>query len=100
MLCSYWSFVFAFAHAGLHMRLPKGNAPWEVWVPRVVFVALACYGAYAFVQLGLLPYLMGQVQFAFADYNTPLALSIARYIGVAALVSAIFYFIKSRIKAA
>ena len=45
MLCSYWAFVFAFAHAGMHMRTPKGMLPWQVWAVRIVWAGIACFGA-------------------------------------------------------
>ena len=92
MLCSYWAFVFAFAHAGLHMRVPKGMAPWQVWAVRVVFAAVACFGAYSFAQLGMWQYLTGQVQFAYADYSVPLVYIAARYASVAVLVMGVFHY--------
>lgn len=94
MLCSYWSFVLAFTHAGLHMRTPKGMSSWQIWTARIVFAVVACFGAYSFVQLGLWQYLTGQVQFAFADYSTPLLLAAARYASVAVLVMGAFHYIR------
>lgn len=97
MLCSYWAFVFAFAHAGLHMRTPKGMLSWQVWAVRIVFAAVACFGAYSFVQLGMWQYLTGQVLFAYADFNTPLALLAARYASVAVLVMGVFHYVREGI---
>ncbi len=107
MLCSYWGFLFAFAHAGLQFdgvlrrlrssRADKGGSA-GVWVARIVFAVVACYGAYSFVQLGLPAYLTGQVQFAFADYGTPLALSFARYAAIAVLVAGAFHYVRKLIK--
>ena len=98
MICSYWSFVLAFAHTGLHARLPKNMAPWQTWIARAAFAAVACYGVYSFVQLGLGPYLLGQVQFAFADSSAPLAMSVARYASVAVLVASVFHYIRQMIR--
>ena len=95
MLCSYWSFVLAFAHAGLHMRTPKGMSPWRIWTARIVFAVVACFGAYSFVQLGLWQYLTGQVQYAFADFSVPLPLVAARYASVAVLVMGAFHYIRA-----
>ena len=100
MLCSYWSFVFAFAHTGLHVRLPKRMATWKLWAIRAIAVVIACYGAFSFIQLGMPAYLGGQVQFAMADYATPLALSFARYASMAVLVATLFQFIRAGIEAA
>ena len=91
MLCSYWAFVLAFAHAGLHARLPKRMPTWLLWTARVAVAAVACFGVYSFVQLGMLPYLLGQVQFAAADYEAPLALSFARYASIGVLVAGLFH---------
>lgn len=98
MLCSYWSFVFAFAHAGLQLkgfgRLvgAKGAAPTAaVWLARIAAVAISCYGVYAFVQLNIGAYLLVQVQFAFADFSAPIALSFVRYAAVAVLVTSAFH---------
>ena len=105
MLCSYWSFVFAFAHVGLHAKNvarlvgPKGPVPAAaVWVVRIVALALSCYGVYAFIQMGMGAYLLGQVQFAFADYATPLALACARYAAIAVLIASAFYYLRRAIE--
>ena len=97
MLCSYWAFVLAFAHAGLHMRTPKGMSSWQMWAVRILFAAVACFGMYSFAQLGLWQYLIGQVQFAFADYSTPLALTAVRYASVAVLVMGVFHYVREGI---
>ena len=97
MICSYWMFVFAFAHVGLHVRLPKGLASWQTWVARIVCAIVACFGICSFVQLGLWSYLTGQVQFAFADSSIPLVLAGVRYASVAALVAIVFHFIREGI---
>ena len=94
MLCSYWAFIFAFAHAGLHMRVPKGMLPWQIWAARIVFAIIACFGVYSFMQLDLWRYLTGQVQFAFADYSTPLALTAVRFASTAILVMGIFHYVR------
>ena len=95
MLGSYWAFVLAFAHAGLHMRTPKGMSPWQIWAARIVLAVVACFGAYSFVQLGLWQYLTGQIQFAFADFSAPLPLAAARYASVAVLVMGAFHYIRA-----
>ena len=97
MLCSYWMFVCAFAHVGLHVRAPRGLASWQVWALRVAIAAVSCFGACSFVQLNLWAYLTGQVQFAFADPSVPIALSIARYAGVAVLVAGVFHCVRAGI---
>lgn len=98
MLCSYWSFVFAFAHAGLQLRGfgrlvgAKSAVPAAVvWLARILVVAVSCYGVCAFVQLNMGAYLLGQAQFAFADFSVPIVLLFARYTAVAVLVTSVFH---------
>lgn len=87
MLCAYWSFVAAFAHAGLHMRAPANMDARKLRAVRVALAAISCYGVYSFVRLGMPAYLTGRVQFAMVDFGTPLVLSFARYASVAVLVA-------------
>ena len=94
MVCSYWSFVLAFTHAGLHVRAPRKLQAWQVWAFRIVFFVVAAFGAYSFVRLGLPAYLAGQVQFAAVDTTTPLGLVIAQYASVAVLVTGLFYYLR------
>ena len=105
MICSYWSFVFAFAHAGLQVkdaltRIGAGRAakPAAVWAIRVVVVAIAAFGAISFVQLNLPAYLTGQVQFAAGEPNVPLAC--ARWASVGILVAATFHVVRRLMDAA
>lgn len=94
MLCSYWSFVAAFAHAGLHMRAPAHMGQRRLRALQVVLTAVCCYGAYSFARLGMPAYLAGCVQFAMADFGTPLVLSLARYASVAVLVATVAYRVR------
>ena len=95
MLCSYWAFVLAFAHVGLHIRKPKNMAAWQLWTIRALAATIACFGLVSAFQLGMPSYLAGQVQFAAADFQTPLALVFARYASVAVLVATVFYCIRT-----
>lgn len=104
MLCSYWSFVFAFAHAGLQLKgvlaripKPRDGANWRrvgVWVLRIALAVVACCGAISFAQLKLPSYLLGQVQFAYVDLNAPLALAFAQWAAVAVLVAGVFHYLR------
>ena len=101
MLCSYWSFLFAFAHAGLQFRTvvvrlgsKRHLGVVAIWTYRIALVAIACFGAWSFAALGMPAYLTGQVQFAFADYAAPLVLTFAQYASVAVLVAGAFYYLE------
>lgn len=98
MLCSYWGFVFAFAHAGLQFRTALARMGTRrrfgrpaVWAGRVALIAVACFGAWSFAALGLLAYLAGQVEFAFVDQAAPLSLAFAQYAAVAVFIAVAFH---------
>ena len=105
MLCSYWSFVLAFAHAGLQLknalarigvrlRGSKALGSGAIWCMRGVWFVVAAFGAYSFAQLGLPAYLLGQVAFAFADPTVPLAYTALQYASVAVLITGLFHYLR------
>ena len=108
MLCSYWGFVFAFAHAGLQFkglarltcpRIPSAEGSRAVIrVARIALVAVACFGAFSFVQADMGSYLLGQVQFASADHGEPIALALARNTSMAVLVASVFHCLRNVIE--
>ncbi|MBP3893391.1 MAG: DUF4405 domain-containing protein [Atopobiaceae bacterium] len=98
MACAYWTFVFAFVHAGLHIRVPRRVDGRKLLAPRVVLAIVSAYGVWSFVKLGLLPYLLFQVQFAFADFSTPVALITLRYASVAVFLAVIGHILSDRLR--
>lgn len=97
MICSYWAFVLAFVHAGLHMRLPRRMSARSLWACRLAWDLVACYGVWSFMNLGLPAYLLGQVQFAAVDFQTPLVLSFVRWTAIATLVAGVTYLLRERL---
>lgn len=107
MLCSYWGFVLAFAHAGLHMKVlgrlmpivgarrALGTPRYAVWAPRLLFVAVSCFGVYSFVRLDFGAYLLGGVQFASADYGASLVSSMMSYASIAVLIGGLFHCLRA-----
>ena len=100
MLCSYWGFVFAFAHVGLQLRAAlvrlgagRSMVATAKWACRAASVAVASFSAWSFAALGMPAYLTGQVQFAFADFSAPLALTFAQYASIGVLVAGVFYYV-------
>lgn len=101
MLCSYWAFIFAFAHVGLQFRgmiarmgvLRRAPAG-VLWVLRIAWIAVAAFGMWAFVQMGLADYLSARVQFAAADHDAALAVRFARFASVAVLVAGVFHYLR------
>ena len=94
MVCSYWAFMFAFAHVGLQFKtvIRRIGESWPGKAMTVLFVVVACFGAYSFAALGLPAYLAGQVQFAQANFDAPLLLTIAQYASVAVLIAGVFHY--------
>ena len=111
MLCSYWGFALAFAHAGLHMRVlgrlmhiagarrALGAPRYAVWAARLLFAAVSCFGVYSFAKLHFGTYLLGGVQFAFADYGAPIASSLASYASIAVLIGGLFHCLRAALEA-
>ena len=93
LLGSYWGFVLASVHAGLHLAGParvlarRGGA--LLWIARAVAVAAACFGAWSFVQLDFGAYLALASQFVFVDPTVPLALTAAEYASAGVLFAVI-----------
>ena len=111
MLCSYWSFALAFAHVGLHTkglgRLmhienaldASGVLRFAIWAGRFFFVAFACFGVYSFVKLDFGAYLLGQVQFAFADRGISIVHSLMSYASIALLIGGLFHCLPAALEA-
>lgn len=93
LLGSYWGFVLASVHAGLHLAGParalarRGGA--LLWIARAAAVAVACFGAWSFVQLDFGAYLALASQFVFVDPTVPLALTAAEYASTGVLFAVI-----------
>lgn len=92
LLCSYWGFALASIHAGLHLAGParalarRGGA--LPWIARAAAVAVACFGAWSFVQLDFATYLALASQFVFVDPTVPLGLTMLEYASVGVLLAA------------
>ena len=81
MAASYWGFVLMSLHLGLHCGMFTGiarkalrlKAPFRArkFLLPVVAAAIAAYGLFAFVQRGLLTYMLVRTQFVFLDLSEP-----------------------------
>ena len=109
MLCSFWFFVFASAHVGLQWRSmlarmgamrPGGllSRPALLWICRIFWLAVAAFGVWSFVRLGIGPYLLGQVEFAYADYDTPVILLALRYLAVGVLIAGACHYLAAGLR--
>lgn len=82
-VASYWLFVLAAFHLGMHAPPHLGR------MARTVWVAAAVAGVWAFVQLGIVDYLTLRAAFSFADTSIPFAVTAVQYVLVGALAAGI-----------
>ncbi len=93
MLCAYWGFVLMSLHLGIHWSIMMGMArtafrkPSGVrkWLARAAGLAIACYGAYAFVQRQIGAYMLLRIQFAFFDFSEPIYRFLLDYVAAMGL---------------
>lgn len=91
LLCSYWGLVLLGVHIGLHLggvgcKLARRSTA-LAWAWRILAIALAVAGTWAFADLNIASYLFLQVQFVFVDSSIPLWLTTVKYALIAALVA-------------
>ena len=92
LLCGYWGFVLMGLHLGLHWAIilsmvGKRLAPSivRVWALRIMGIAIAGYGLFAFVKRGLPGYMLLENQFVFFDFSEPLILFLLDYLAILGL---------------
>ena len=93
LLGSYWGFVWMSLHLGYHWsmmmgmarRMTKKASPARTWVLRVIALAIALYGVYAFVKRDVASYMFLVNQFVFFDFEEPLILFLLDYMAVMGL---------------
>ena len=90
MLAAYWGFVLMSLHLGVHWNMMMGMAGkaagkpsvLRTWILRIIGIAIAAYGIYAFISRGIGSYMTLQNVFVFFDYEEPLYLFYLDYIAV------------------
>lgn len=95
MLAAYWGFCFISVHLGLHWSMMAGmvkNSPLAARAPRgagfvmkLAGFAAACFGVSALMRQNVLSYMFLRTPFVFFDFERPLALFFADYLGMMAL---------------
>ena len=93
MLSAYWGFVLMSLHLGLHWNMMlgamgkaiKGTSAARIWILRIIAIAVAFYGVYAFVKRDIWDYMLLRVHFVFFDYDEPLFFFLLDYIAVMSL---------------
>ena len=106
MLSAYWGFVFISLHLGLHWsmmigmakRLVKNPSATRTWIARILGLAIACYGVYAFVKREIGSYMLLKNQFVFFDFDEPLIFFLLGYIAVMGLFVFIGHYLSEGVK--
>lgn len=93
MVSAYWGFVLMSVHLGLHWNMMTAMAkklfskPSAVrkWAGRILALATAVYGIYAFVKRDIGTYMLLRSHFVFFDYEEPLVFFCLDYTAVMGL---------------
>lgn len=93
LLCSYWGFALMSLHLGFHWSMMIGmmkkqfraSSHMYTWMLRTVAVAIAAYGAFAFVKREIGSYMFLKNEFVFFNFEEPLAFLFLDYLAVMGL---------------
>lgn len=102
MAASYWGFVLMSVHLGFHWSMVTGIAgkivrgrkmPKSIfWIPRIMSVVVAVYGAVCFYKADIVSYMFLKIQFAFFDFEQTAASVFLEYIAMMGLWVFIGYY--------
>lgn len=105
MLAAYWGYCFISLHLGLHWSMMAGmvkNSPLAARAPRgagfvmrLAGFAVACFGVSALMRQNVLSYMFLRTPFVFFDFERPLALFFADYLGIMALWAWLAHYARS-----
>ena len=104
MFCSYWGFTLMSLHFGFHWDMFQEIAKKFIKnkfidiIFRIIAIAVAGYGIYAFRKREIGSYLLMKMHFAFFDVNEPLYMVLLDYIAIMGLFSIIGYYIMKVLK--
>lgn len=106
MIASYWGFVLMSLHLGLHWSMMMGMArklvktvsPIRTWVLRILVLAIAGYGVFAFVKREIGSYMFLRIQFVFFDFEEPLIFFLLDYVAVMGLFVCIGHYLAEILK--
>lgn len=106
MLASYWGFVLMSLHLGLHWSMIMGMAGKLVknvslvrtWMLRILALAIAGYGIFAFVRREIGSYMLLRTQFVFFDFEEPLIFFLLDYMAVMGLFVFIGHYLAEILK--
>ena len=96
MTLAYWGFIMMSFHIGLHAKMMAGKMtpkmkPAVRKSMAILFILIAAYGVYAFINRGIGDYLLMKTAFAFFDTSEPRILFSLDYIAVIVLFAELAY---------
>lgn len=102
LVASYWCYVLASVHLGLHGGMFLGmlrkafhiekESPKRRVALCVIAALLFAYGIYAFIQRDLSGYMLLRTEFVFFDFSEPLVFFFLDYLAVMALFTLLGYY--------
>ncbi len=106
MLASYWGFVFMSLHLGFHWSMMMGMVRKMVgkasavhtYVLRILALALAVYGVFAFIRRDVGSYMFLNIPFVFFDFEEPMIFFLLDYVGVMCLFVFIGHYVAEILK--
>ena len=100
MALAYWGFIMMSFHLGLHIRVISAKI--KIHMNKVVrtavtvlFLLIAAYGVYAFINRGIGDYLLMKVMFAFFDFGESRFRFLLDYAAVMVLVAEIAFWVQN-----
>ncbi|MDO4325839.1 MAG: DUF4405 domain-containing protein [bacterium] len=106
MVCAYWGFVWMSLHLGLHWSMMMAMArkvfstssPARTWILRTLALAIAGYGAYAFLKRDIGSYMFLRIEFVFFDFEEGLIFFLLDYLAVMGLFVCIGHYFAEILK--
>ena len=106
MVCAYLNYILMSLHLGFHWNAMissmsknrTGKSDTKQWIMRVISIAIAAYGVYAFYKRQIGEYLFLQTHFVFLDPAEPLIFFFADYLSIMGLFVFIGHYLAKLLK--
>ncbi len=106
MVCAYLNYILMSLHLGFHWNAMissmsknhTGKSDTKQWIMRVISIAIAAYGVYAFYKRQIGEYLFLQTHFVFLDPTEPLIFFFADYLAIMGLFVFIGHYLAKLLK--
>lgn len=106
MVSTSWGYLLMAMHIGLHWGMVVGMAKkrlnpkkkWVGYIGSMVALLISAYGVYALITCQLIDRMFLLVEFAFFDYQEPIAFFFADYLCILILFAAISYYLSKLLR--